>query len=49
MEKQLEMLADSMAFENEIDTELAAKVVTWLDIEGLVDYAILKETYGEPA
>jgi hypothetical protein len=42
-----EGLANSMAFENNIDIGVAAQIVGWLDTECVLDYDQLKEVYLE--
>lgn len=37
-----------MSFENGVSEEFAASMTKWLENEGVLDYAILRETYAEP-
>jgi hypothetical protein len=39
----------SLAFDNEISFDAAQKLVIWLTNEGVLDNAILNETYSEAA
>lgn len=48
MDDVFDMLAVSMAFENNLDHETAEQLVRWLDSEGVLDYDILKEVYLDP-
>ena len=48
MKKTINLMTVNFAEENNIDFETASKLVTWLEKEGVLDYDIVQETYGEP-
>lgn len=41
----IEKFTDSFAEENNISTELAEKLTTWLTTEGVLDFPVIAETY----
>lgn len=43
----IEDFTNVFAHENGLTTETATKLVTWLESEGALDYAVIRETYEE--
>lgn len=43
----LDRISDNVAFENGIPSEVADKIVLGLDNDGLIDYDIARELFGE--
>lgn len=41
------MFQTNLAYENNLDTNTAEKIVEWLENEGVLDYEIIDEVYGE--
>lgn len=48
MDEILESFSNCLAFENNMDIEAARGITKWLEGEGALDYAVLRETYAEP-
>lgn len=48
MEKELESYACCMAHDNGIDVDFCRSLIRWMDNEGTIDYAVIRETYSEP-
>lgn len=47
VDTMLDRISDNLSFEQGLSPEVADQVVLALDTDGLIDYEIAKELYGE--